>query len=126
MEVVDIFDYMYIDYENVQDIKFEFIENIANINIKIIVGQNQNKIPIELVQLTQRFGNSIEWIKVNGVGKNALDFFITFFLGRDITLNKDKKFIIYSKDTGYDPLINYLNSNKINIKRISSIEKISN
>lgn len=115
-------DYLYIDYENVQDIKVDVIKKVAN--VKIILGQDQNKVPIELVQRTQPFGDAVEWIQVNGRGRNALDFFIAFFLGRDIALNKDKAFIIYSKDTGYDPLINYLKKNGVKIKRIVSFNEL--
>ena len=116
-------DYLYIDYENVQDIKVDIIKKVAN--VKIILGQDQNKIPIELVQRTQPLGNAVEWIQVNGRGRNALDFFIVFFLGRDVALNKDKIFIIYSKDTGYDPLINYLKKNGVKIKRIVSFNELN-
>ncbi len=115
-------DYLYIDYENVQDIKVDVIKKVAN--VKIILGQDQNKVPIELVQRTQPLGDAVEWIQVNGRGRNALDFFIAFFLGRDIALNKDKAFIIYSKDTGYDPLINYLKKNGVKIKRIVSFNEL--
>lgn len=117
-----VFDYLYIDYENVQDIKVDIIKKVAN--VKIILGQDQNKLPIELIQKTQPLGNAVEWIQVNGRGRNALDFFIVFFLGRDVTLNKDQTFIIYSKDTGYDPLINHLKKNGTKIKRIVSFNEL--
>jgi len=118
-----VLDYLYIDYENVQDIKVDIIKKVAN--VKIILGQEQNKVPIELVQRTQPLGNAVEWIQVNGRGRNALDFFIVFFLGRDIALNKDKTFMIYSKDTGYDPLINHLKKNGVKIKRIVSFNELN-
>ena len=77
-----VIDYLYIDYENVQDIKVDIIKKVAN--VKIILGQDQNKVPIELIQKIQPLGNTVEWIQVNGRGRNALDFFIVFFLGRDV------------------------------------------
>ena len=80
--------------------------------------------PIELVQKTQPFGNSVEWIRVNGKGRNALDFFIAFFLGKDVAADSKKTFIIYSKDTGYDPLINHLKKNGIKAKRIVSFQEL--
>lgn len=57
-------EYLYIDYENVQDVKVEVIKK--SIKVKIIVGKEQTKVPIELVQKTQPFENSVEWIRVNG------------------------------------------------------------
>lgn len=117
-------DYLYIDYENVQDIKVDIIKKVSN--VKILLGENQNKVPVELVQRTQPLGNAVEWIQVSGRGRNALDFFIVFFIGRDVAMNKDNTFIIYSKDTGYDPLINYLKKNGTKIKRIVSFNELNN
>lgn len=99
-------EYIYVDYENVQDIKVEFIKNTS----KVIIfnwkwtNKNSNWFGSKL----QPMGNLVEWIRVNGKGRNALDFYISFFLGRDVTKDKNKHFVIYSKDTGYDPLITYL------------------
>ena len=116
-------EYLYIDYENVQDVQVDIIQK--TIKVMIIVGDNQLKVPIELVQKTQPFGDAVEWIRVNGKGRNALDFFVAFFLGKDVATDSKKNFIIYSKDTGYDPLINYLRKNGIKAKRIVSFLELS-
>jgi hypothetical protein len=115
-------EYLYIDYENVQDVKVDVIKNA--IKVKIIVGKNQTKVPIDLVQKTQPFGNAVEWIRVNGNGRNALDLFIAFFLGKDVAADRGKTFIIYSKDTGYDPLIDHLKKSGIKAKRIVSFQEL--
>lgn len=115
-------EYLYIDYENVQDVKVEVIKK--TIKVMIIVGKDQIKVPIDLVQKTQPFGNAVEWIRVNGKGRNALDFFIAFFLGKDVAADREKSFIIYSKDTGYDPLINHLKKSGIKAKRIVSFQEL--
>lgn len=116
-------EYLYIDYENVQDVDVNLLHK--NIKVLIILGKDQIKIPVDLIKKTQPFGNSIEWIQVNGKGRNALDFFIAFFLGKDVASNIKKTFIIYSKDTGYDPLVNYLKNQKINARRIVSFQELS-
>ena len=56
----------------------------------ILIGNEQIKIPINLVQKLQPMGSLVEWIRVNGKGRNALDFYISFFLGRDVTKDKNK------------------------------------
>lgn len=116
-------EYLYIDYENVQDIKVDVIKK--TVKVMIIVGEDQAKVPIDLVQKTQPFGNAVEWIRVNGKGRNALDFFIAYFLGKDIAADSGKQFIIYSKDTGYDPLINHLKKSGIKVKRIVSFQELN-
>ena len=99
--------YILVDYENVQDINTDIIDN--NTKLLIIMGENQNKIPIELIQKIQPFGNSIKWLQIKSdKKKNALDFFIAYFLCCFISTQINKDYIIYSKDTGYDPLINYI------------------
>jgi hypothetical protein len=120
--VSNIEEYLYIDYENVQDVQVEVIKK--TVKVAIIVGQDQSKVPIDLVQKTQPFGNAVEWIQVSGKGRNALDFFIAFFLGRDVAADRSKNFIIYSKDTGYDPLINYLKKSGIKARRIVSFQEL--
>lgn len=116
-------EYLYIDYENVQDVQVDVIQK--TVKVMIIVGDNQAKVPIELVQRTQPFGDAVEWLRVNGKGRNALDFFVAFFLGRDVATDSKKTFIIYSKDTGYDPLINHLRKIGIKAKRIVSFLELS-
>jgi hypothetical protein len=38
--------------------------------------------------------------------------------------DRSKNFIIYSKDTGYDPLINYLKKSGIKARRIVSFQEL--
>ncbi|NCB00440.1 MAG: hypothetical protein EOM70_13840 [Clostridia bacterium] len=118
----NIEEYLYIDYENVQDVQVEVIKK--SVKVAIIVGQDQSKVPIDLVQKTQPYGSAVEWIQVSGKGRNALDFFIAFFLGRDVAVDRSKSFIIYSKDTGYDPLINYLKKSGVKARRIVSFQEL--
>ena len=115
-------EYLYIDYENVQDVNVDLIK--STIKVMIIVGENQTKVPIDLIQKTQPFGESVQWLRVGGKGRNALDFFIAFFLGRDVAADRSKSFIIYSKDSGYDPLINYLKKSGVKARRIVSFQEL--
>ncbi len=111
---------LFVDYENIQKIDLSIIQK-QDINIKIFVGQSQNKIPINLIQTTQKLGQRVEWIRIEGAGSNALDFHIAFYLG---SLSKDIKegnFFILSKDKGFDPLIKYINQSKINCRRIETL-----
>ncbi|PSF38190.1 hypothetical protein C7H19_06880 [Aphanothece hegewaldii CCALA 016] len=110
-----------IDYENIQDIDLSIIQE-HDIEIKIFVGQSQNKIPIELVLSSQKLGQRVEWIQIEGTGSNSLDFHIAFYLGK--LSNNNLSFIILSKDKGFEPLIKYLTKQNINCKRIQSLLEI--
>ena len=111
-----------VDFENVQQI--EEVALLDSFDIKIIVGKQQNKIPISLVVPLQKKGESVDWIQVPGQGANALDFFIAYFLGQFSSQNKYEKYFIISKDTGFQPLVDYLKNEKINIKRIVSVRQL--
>ena len=116
--------YILIDYENVQNIDLTCLKE-KNFYIKIFIGTNQTKIPIDLVLKSQELGSQIEWIQINGSGKNALDFHITFVLGRLVQKEPEAIFYIISKDTGFDPLISYLKNQKISCNRKEDISLIS-
>jgi hypothetical protein len=115
--------YILIDYENVHDIDLDCIQD-KGFFIKIFIGTNQTKVPIDLVLKSQKLGNKFEWIQINGSGKNALDFHITFVLGQLTQKDPEAFFHIISKDTGFDPLIIYLKNQKIFCKRSDEISSI--
>lgn len=113
-----------VDYENIQNLNG--ISLIHDHDIKVLVGLNQTKIPLDLVLQTQKLGQALEWVKVKGQGKNALDFYIAFYLGKYIEAKKYEQYYIVSKDTGYDPLVDFINENagKKRVKRVTNIAQI--
>ncbi len=112
-----------VDYENIHHVDFSVLPE-QEIDIKIFVGQAQHKVPIELVQSVQRFGQSAEWIKITGMGKNALDFHIAFYLGKFSQDSSVNAFFILSKDKGFDPLIQHLNHLDIHCQRILNLQEL--
>lgn len=113
-----------VDYENVQTLDLSIIQE-QELQIKIFVGQSQSKLPLELVQAAQLFGDAIEWIKIEGKGNNSLDFHIAFYLGQLSQVNPKLSFTVLSKDKGYDPLIRYLCNRKISCRRIECVKALS-
>jgi hypothetical protein len=89
-----------------------------NTEIIVMVGLNQNDISIKFVKKNIDNVSSIKLIKVKAQGKNALDFFITYYLGVYIRKDRNINFIVISNDGGYDALIKHLSENEISIKRI--------
>lgn len=116
--------YLFIDFENIQNIDLPTLRD-TEVEIKIFVGESQQKIPFDLVQAAQTFGGAIEWVKIEGTGKNALDFHIAFYLGRLSAADRSAAFIILSKDTGFDPLVRHVKKHHIACRRIDSILELS-
>jgi hypothetical protein len=106
---------IFIDFENIQYIDNDLLK--PNTKIIVMVGLNQNDMSIKFVKQNMDNVSSIKMIKVKAQGKNALDFFIAYYLGVYIKRNKNKNFIIVSNDGGYDALIKHLSENEISIKR---------
>jgi hypothetical protein len=115
--------YVLIDFENIQPNNLEMLK-CHNFKIIIFVGSNQKKISIEIVEMIQSFGNDAEYVRIEGNGQNALDFHIAYYIGKISALDNDAYFHIISKDTGFDPLINYLKTKKIKIQREKDIAEI--
>lgn len=118
---MSVTEYLLIDFENVRPAGLPSIHE--NQNVFIFAGDNQNKIDYELVRATQPYGNRVQWIKIKGSGRNALDFHISFYLGKLSTAHKRASFFILSKDKGFDPLVRYLENSGIQCKRITQLQE---
>jgi hypothetical protein len=122
-EIVLKTNYLLLDYENIQPKKLPLLKDHP-FNILVFVGENQTKIPLELAAALQSLGNDAEYIKISGNGTNALDFHIAFSIGVLSKENPDACFHIISKDTGFDPLIEYARTKGIGIVRSKDIADI--
>jgi len=113
---------IFVDFENLQKINTSLIN--TKTKIIIMVGLDQDNKAFEFAKNLFNNVSSIELIKVNGRGSNALDFFIAFYLGKYFNNIKEAEIIIFSNDTGYDQLIKHLNGYGISIKREELVKNI--
>src|SRR5688572_14111257 len=95
-----------VDLENVQ--KVDLARLPASARIKIFVGQLQPKLPTDLVQQALALGSRFEMVRINGNGRNALDFHIACHLGEGICKFPQAEFVILSNDKGFDPLVRHV------------------
>lgn len=115
--------YLLIDYENVQPKNFSVL-NGQPFKVIVFLGANQAKLPTGLVCTLQELGIDVKYVQISGNGSNALDFHIAFTLGELSTSDSDAYFHIISKDTGFDPLIEYLRKKGIFVQRSREIADI--
>ena len=108
------------DFENVQ---FTDIGSLkpGECRIKVFIGQNQTKLPVELFEALRPFGADADLVRITGAGPNALDFHIAYYIGRLAIEFPSSTFTIISADTGFDPLIKHLATQNISSKRINKI-----
>jgi hypothetical protein len=115
--------FVMVDFENVQPKNLGLL-NGGPFRIKVFLGTNQGKIPLELARALQAFGANAEYVQIDGNGSNALDFHIAYYIGRLAAENPDACFHVISKDSGFDPLIKHLKAQGIVCQRLTSIADI--
>jgi hypothetical protein len=115
--------YLLLDYENIHPKNLALLSGHP-FKILVFAGANQTKVPLELAAALQPFGKDAEYITISGNGRNALDFHIAFSIGELSKENPDGCFHIISKDTGFDPLIEYARKKKIHVYRSKDIADI--
>jgi hypothetical protein len=113
--------FLLVDFENVQPANVGSLKP-GTTRIKIFLGQNQSKLPLELSRALQPFGADVEFIQISGNGPNAVDFHVAFYIGKLGATHPDAAFTIVSKDTGFDPLVAHLKSMGIACRRIAAID----
>jgi hypothetical protein len=115
--------FVLIDFENVQSQDIAALGG-GSFKIKVFVGANQTKVPLQTACSLQVFGSDAEYVQIEGNGSNALDFHIAYYIGRLAVEHPDAHFHVISKDTGFDPLIRHLRRKKISCQRSASVSDI--
>lgn len=116
--------YVLVDYENVK------VADIAQLSderfrVTLFLGLHDTKLPTDLVLAMQRLGERGSYVVLDAVGRNALDFYIAYYLGTLATRDHGAFFHIVSKDTGFDPLISHVKAQGIRCKRSESVDDLS-
>lgn len=115
--------YVLIDFENVQPSNLEVLKQHP-FKVLVFVGANQVKIPFDLAAAMQLLGDSAQYIKITGTGKNALDFHIAYYIGELVSNDSNAYFHVISRDTGFDMLIKHLKARGIKIQRERDLAEI--
>ena len=107
-----------VDYENVHKVDLSILDDRYRAIIFVGAGQNPPKAATK-PGTAHRF-RRVDFQKIAGVGKNALDFHIAFQLGRTFETESDTVCVVISRDKGYDPLLQHLNNNGLRCRRLES------
>jgi hypothetical protein len=112
----------FIDLENLPSaLKYATEKNYSR--IFVFVGSQQKP---DLNNLTSSKATQIEIIKIEGTSKNNLDFHLIYYLGKcQVSAGNHVEFAIFSKDTGWDKLIKFIQKEGRICNRIGDIKKSS-
>jgi hypothetical protein len=113
--------YVLVDLENVRADSVAVLDRDF-VRLMVFVGATQPKISFELAASMQRMGSRAEYVKISGIGPNALDFHIAYHIGRIAVSDPSAIVHIISKDTGFDPLVAYLKGGPMRVGRFDSID----
>jgi PIN domain len=115
--------YVLIDFENVQPKNLDILGRHP-FHVLVFVGANQNRVSFELANAMQSMGSAAEYVKISGIGPDAADFHIAYYIGELATKYPEAYFHIISKDKGFDPLIKHLKTKKIRVQREADLAEI--
>lgn len=111
-----------VDYENVPGIDLSILDD--SFRATIFVGARQNPPKASRKKATEHRFARVDFQKIDGSGKNALDFHIAFELGRIFVIAPKTECFVLSRDKGFDPLLSHLKRNGLQCRRVTSISEI--
>jgi len=105
-----------IDFENVQT-NLKVLASLKHCKVWLFAGCNQHNTK-SFKEFEKLLGSHVNVIKMEGSGKNALDFQLTLHLGRLVEKFPDRHFAIVANDQGYDYALKQLISEGFAVERI--------
>ena len=106
--------WLLVDYENLQPVFRP--GSLSDARVVVFHGAQQQGAPAKLKSQLVSIGS--EFVRCTKTGKNALDFHLTYYLGRLAAQHPKDDFYVLSKDKGYDPLIQHLKSAGASVRRV--------
>lgn len=113
-----------VDYENKHHLDLSTLDD--SYSAIVFVGHHQPEPKVKKKIDSKNKYVRIDYQKIDGYGKNSLDFHIAFTLGRVFESFADTQCYILSSDKGFDPLIKHLEANSFSCKRVESIAELPN
>lgn len=104
--------YIFVDYENVQELDLDLIAGKA-VKVFLIIGQHRKSMGTNLSKQIHKYHDQVEYISSEGAGRNALDLVLSYYVGAQVRADPKGYFHILSKDKDYDALIKHLRANGI-------------
>ena len=115
--------YVLIDLENVMPDDFSRL-NREDVRTYLFAGKMQDKIKLVTAMAVQPLGNKVDWVRMAGSGKNALDFHLAFYLGKLFAKDPEGTYYFVSNDKGFDPLVDHVKACGGTITRIGDLKEL--
>jgi hypothetical protein len=108
--------HVFVDFENVHHVDFSLIGTKA-VSFTLLLGARHTRLDVALVEKMMEHAASVQLVRLTSSGRNALDFALSYYLGRAVLADPTAYFHVVSGDKGFDPLIEHLRSRHIHARR---------
>jgi hypothetical protein len=119
----DFAHYIFVDFENVQDVDLEFIEG-RPVHVTLLIGSKQTKLPTELSMQIHNFSGQLQPVQLDASGRNALDLTLSSYLGRTLERAPGAQYAIVSRDKDFDPMIGHWRSLGVDLVRVPAFAAV--
>jgi hypothetical protein len=102
--------YIFIDFENVQETDFDRIAN-KPVKVTLVLGERHKSLSVTLVKKLLKYASQVELVETKHNGKNALDMVLAQHVGETKTTDPHGYFHIVSKDNDFKATIVHLKDN---------------
>ena len=116
MTTAAIAHFVFVDFENVQEVDLGLVEG-KPAHVTLVIGKNQKKIDLSLVQQIRRLAAQVELVEVGASGRNALDLTLAYYLGQAVLRDPSARFCIVSGDKDFEPMIAHLTGQGVKVVR---------
>src|SRR6185295_49581 len=108
--------HVFVDFENVHYVDSSLIGTKA-VSFTLLLGAKHTRLDVALVEKMMEHATSVQLVRLTSSGMNALDFALSYYLGRAVLADPTAYFHVVSKDKGFDPLIEHLRSRHVHARR---------
>lgn len=116
--------YVLVDFENVQPDLSLLAHTTFKVKVFFGAKQQEGRVPFKLLDAMLALGGNVEPIKVMRTGKNAVDMHIAYYIGRLLEKEGSASVYVVSRDTDFDPLMEYLQSKGFTCRRVRAISEV--
>jgi hypothetical protein len=115
--------YVFIDFENVQETEWDRIAN-KPVQVTLVLGEQHKSLPVTLVRKFLQYAGQVALVETGRSGRNALDLVLAHHIGAQKKTDPQGYFHILSRDKDFDALIGHLRDNDILAARHASFSEI--
>lgn len=116
--------YIFVDYENVQELDLDLIQG-KRVKVFLIVGPRQKSLPYALTKQIHKYHDQVQLIESESAAKNALDLVLAYHVGFEAKSDPEGCFHVLAKDKDYEALIKHLRALGFRATRDEAFAKVS-